>query len=62
MAAYVIIAEADNADGKIDRGDLTYIHAKLEDVLTFNSMPATEPRSNPQFLDRLRTLSRKMLP
>lgn len=62
LDAYLIIAAADNGNGHIERNDLTYIHAKLEDVLKFNSMPVIEPRSDPKLLDKLKEVARKFVP
>lgn len=65
LEVFEIVAAADTTDGKVERNDLAYIHGKLSTILKMNSLPETDPRADPKFLDRLRDLGRgakKLLP
>ena len=60
FAVYTIVAAADNGNRQIEPSDLAYAHAKLEDVLIFNSLPAVDPRSDAKVIDKLKALGRRV--
>lgn len=62
LEVYQILAGGDGGKSPLNATDVSYLTAALKSVLMLNSLPSTDPRSDPKILDRIKTLGRNLLP